>query len=116
MVVITSAGEANNNYEYVAFGLSSGIMWATCNVGADTPEGFGNYFAWGEIQPKTTYNWSTYKWCNGNSNQLTKFCYEASLGNNGFTDNLTVLQADEDLSRLIGAVDGVRQALMLLVN
>lgn len=46
-----------NGYGYVDLGLPSGIKWATCNVGATSPEGYGNYYAWGET---TTYNGSTY--------------------------------------------------------
>lgn len=89
-------GGGTNNHGYVDLGLPSGTLWATCNVGADTPEGFGDYFAWGETQPKTTYNWSTYKWCNGDRYKLTKYCHDASYGNNGFTDNLTILEASDD--------------------
>ena len=37
-----------NGYEYVDLGLPSGLKWATCNVGADSPEKVGLYFAWGE--------------------------------------------------------------------
>lgn len=51
-----------NGRRYVDLGLPSGTLWATCNVGADTPEDYGYYFAWGETQPKSMYNWSTYKW------------------------------------------------------
>ena len=81
---------------YVDLGLPSGTLWATCNVGATKPEGIGDYFAWGETQPKTTYNWSTYQYCNGGDNQLTKYCNKSSCGYNGFTDNLTVLQPSDD--------------------
>ena len=49
-----------NGYGYVDLGLPSGTKWATCNVGATTPEDYGNYYAWGETTPKTTYNSSTY--------------------------------------------------------
>ncbi|MCQ2183448.1 MAG: hypothetical protein MJY89_08645 [Bacteroidales bacterium] len=49
-----------NGHAYVDLGLPSGIMWATMNVGATTPEGYGDYFAWGETETKTTYNASTY--------------------------------------------------------
>ena len=38
-----------NGHEYVDLGLS--VVWATCNVGAEEPEEFGDYFAWGEIEP-----------------------------------------------------------------
>ena len=71
-------------------------MWATCNVGATTPEGYGDYYAWGETQPKTTYDWNTYKYANGSYDQLTKYCTNSSYGYNGFTDNLTVLQPEDD--------------------
>ena len=47
-------------HDGVDLGLPSGTLWATCNVGADTPEGYGDYFAWGETYPKDTYNWSNY--------------------------------------------------------
>ena len=84
-----------NGHDYVDLGLPSGILWATCNVGATTPEGYGDYFAWGETQPKTTYDWTTYKWCNGTLT-MTKYCNDASFGYNGFTDNLTTLQPSDD--------------------
>ena len=83
-------------HDFVDLGLPSGTLWATCNVGATTPEGYGNYFAWGETEPKTTYNWSTYKYCNADYDQLTKYCSNSSYGYNGFTDNLTVLQPCDD--------------------
>ena len=38
----------HNGYEYVDLGLPSGLKWATCNVGANSPEEYGLYFAWGE--------------------------------------------------------------------
>jgi len=85
-----------NGHAYVDLGLPSGTLWATCNVGADNPEDYGDYFAWGETQPKDTYNWSTYQYCNGSSSTLTKYCYFSSLGYNGFTDNLTTLLPEDD--------------------
>ena len=86
----------NVAYEYVDLGLPSGLLWATCNVGADTPEGYGDYFAWGETQPKDTYNWSTYQYCNGSYNTLTKYCNDSDYGYNGFTDNLSTLLPEDD--------------------
>jgi len=49
-------------HEYVDLGLPSGNLWATCNVGADSPEEYGDYFAWGETEPKRVYNLDTYKY------------------------------------------------------
>ena len=44
-----------NGHQYVDLGLSSGLKWATCNVGADNPEEYGNYYAWGETETKAEY-------------------------------------------------------------
>ena len=85
-----------NGHEWVDLGLPSGLLWATCNVGASTPTGYGNYYAWGETTTKTTYKWTTYTYCNGSSSTLTKYCNISSYGNNGFTDNLTTLEAIDD--------------------
>ena len=86
----------HNDHEYVDLGLPSGLKWATCNVGATTPEEYGDYFAWGEVEPKTTYNWSTYKYCAGSSHTLTKYCTQSNHGKDGFTDNKTVLDPEDD--------------------
>lgn len=49
-----------NGKGYVDLGLPSGLLWATCNVGAETPEAYGNYYAWGEITTKSNeYSAST---------------------------------------------------------
>ena len=87
-----------NGYAYVDLGLS--VKWATMNVGASKAEDYGNYFAWGETQPKSTYDWSTYKYCNGSSTTLTKYCNMSSYGNNGFTDNKTQLELSDDAARV----------------
>ena len=83
--------------EWVDLGLPSGLLWAKCNLGATTPEGYGNYYAWGETITKETYNWSTYRYANcSDYNQLTKYCNNSNYGYNGFTDNLTTLQPSDD--------------------
>lgn len=87
-------------HEYVDLGLPSGTLWATCNIGADTPEDYGDYFAWGETSTKNLYKWSTYRYCNGSATTLTKYCDNASYGNNGFTDNLTVLEESDDAANV----------------
>ena len=45
-----------NGHEYVDLGLSSGLKWATCNVGASSPEDYGDYYAWGETSTKSDYS------------------------------------------------------------
>lgn len=94
-----NGGNVSNNlngHDYVDLGLPSGTLWAICNVGATTPEDYGDYYAWGETEPKTTYNWNTYKYANGDYAQLTKYCNKISCGYNGFTDNLTILLSEDN--------------------
>ena len=74
-------------------GLPSGTLWATCNVGASSPEDYGDYFAWGETEPKSEYSWTTYKWCNGSSTSMTKYCKSSSYGT---VDNRTELLPEDD--------------------
>ena len=96
ILTITVGEGGTDNHEWVDLGLPSGTLWATCNVGADNPEEYGDYFAWGETEPKETYDWSTYKWCNGSYRTLTKYCTESSYGYNGFVDNKTELDPEDD--------------------
>lgn len=85
-----------NGHDYVDLGLPSGKKWATCNVGADSPIAYGDYFAWGEITPKETYTWSNYLWCNGEESTITKYSDNPHEGYNGFTDNLRTLLPEDD--------------------
>lgn len=87
----------------VDMGLPSGTLWAACNLGANTPEEYGGYFAWGETETKNKYGCENYWHChgceyNGNAHliTLTKYCGDPDLGYNGFTDDLTVLLPDDD--------------------
>ena len=79
------------NHPYVDLGLS--VKWATYNIGASSPEEYGDYFAWGETEPKDVYDWSTYKWCNGSQNTLTKYCTKREYG---VVDNKTALELEDD--------------------
>lgn len=80
-----------NGHEWVDLGLTSGTKWATCNVGADKPEEYGNYYAWGETTTKSTYNWNTYKYGTYNYDEdystLTKY---------NLSDNKTTLDLSDD--------------------
>ena len=83
--------------EAIDLGLPSGLKWATMNVGATKPEEYGALFAWGETEPKSIYKLSTYKWCNGSSNSLTKYNTWSSYGT---VDNKTVLDPDDDAAHV----------------
>lgn len=98
----------NNGHEAVDLGLS--VKWATCNVGASKPEEYGDYFAWGETSPKTSYDWSTYKYMqNGKSSweYITKYTipnYQKSgIWYNGdifVGDNKTTLDLSDDAAHV----------------
>ena len=45
---------SHNGYEWVDLGLS--VKWATCNVGANSPSDYGDYYAWGETSTKSSYD------------------------------------------------------------
>ena len=87
-----------DGHEYVDLGLPSGTLWATCNVGADTPEDTGDYFAWGEIAPKDSYDWESYKYGDEVDQrfEMTKYCTDSCWGLNGFVDSLIVLEPIDD--------------------
>lgn len=57
--------EVVNGVECADLGLS--VKWATCNVGAESSEEYGGYYAWGETEEKNTYSWNTYNYCSGSS-------------------------------------------------
>ena len=87
-----------NGQEYVDLGLPSGLKWATCNVGATKPEEYGCYYDWGETTTKSSYGLESYKWCNGSDDTQTKYCSNASYGQNGFTDDKIVLELADDVA------------------
>ena len=91
-------GDTINFHEYVDLGLPSGTLWAACNIGADAPEGFGDYFAWGETVPKDVYDWKSYQYgnCTFDRFEMTKYCTDSCWGLNGFVDNLIVLEPADD--------------------
>ena len=84
----------DTEHKYVDLGLPSGTLWATCNVGANKPGEPGDYFAWGEILPKEDYSWNNYLW--GGRETMTKYCF--NYGYNGFIDNLTELEPNNDVA------------------
>ena len=84
--------------DWVDLGLPSGLLWATRNVGASSPEDYGNYFAWGETSPKSYYDYDTYQFytCDDYDCGYTKYCNMSDYGYFGYHDNLTTLQPGDD--------------------
>ena len=90
---VTVTGDGYHEPEPVNLGLTSGIYWASFNLGATAPEEYGDYFAWGETDAKTSFSWSNYKYCNGTEMSLTKYNTMASFGS---VDDITSLQHSDD--------------------
>ena len=78
----------------LAVDLGLSVKWASCNVGANSPEGAGGYYAWGEVETKEVYEWSTYKYGSLGS-KLTKYCTDPAWGT---VDGLTVLESQDDVA------------------
>lgn len=91
-----------NGHNYVDLGLPNGTLWATCNVGADSPESYGDYFAWGETQPKSSYFEKNYKHAYYETEFEVPVYIKYTLGSHYLQgestepDNLTVLEAVDD--------------------
>ncbi|MBR2359912.1 MAG: hypothetical protein IKA75_05765 [Bacteroidaceae bacterium] len=83
--------------QYGAVDLGLSVKWAACNVGASSPEEYGGYYAWGETEEKSDYDWETYKWCNGSDGFMTKYCTNSSYG---AVDNKTVLDPEDDVAHV----------------
>ena len=81
----------------VDLGLS--VKWADCNIGASCPEDYGEYYAWGETEPKSSYRWETYKWCECSENNmmLTKYCVNSEIG---VADNRRILELTDDVAHV----------------
>ena len=82
--------------ELVDLGLS--VKWANMTLGATSPEAYGDYFAWGETSPKSSYTWGTYKWNDGTEMNLTKYISDSASAN---VDYLTALEPTDDVARVI---------------
>lgn len=92
--------------EYVDLGLPSGVKWATrnlCQTGfVNSPEEYGDYFAWGEVEPKSSYKWSTYQFATcgqyGGFESLLKYNTNSAYGP---VDGLTALLPIDDAAASI---------------
>jgi hypothetical protein len=76
-----------NGHRFVDLGLPSGILWATCNVGANKPEDYGDYFSWGETRPKNDYELEKYNYFDKRRYDFTKYTK---------SDGLKILQSIDD--------------------
>lgn len=86
--------------EAVDLGLS--VKWADHNVGAAIPQEAGDFFAWGETEPKSYYDWNTYKHCGGTWNTINKYNDDSYYGS---IDHKTVLESQDDAATTIWGAD-----------
>lgn len=82
-----------NGHEFVDLGLPSGTLWATQNMGANSPEDYGDYYAWGEIEPKTNFSWDNYSLCDGTISSLSRYNVDSNYGT---VDGVTQLDIRDD--------------------
>lgn len=95
---ITTSNAHSSAHEYVDLGLS--VKWATCNIGASSPEEYGDYFAWGETSPKLEYTWSNYKFrTSGNDYTSLKFSKYILSSSFGSRDGISKLEMVDDPAR-----------------
>ncbi len=94
---ISDSKEKVSKHEAIDLGLPSGTKWATCNVGANKPEEYGGYYAWGEIEENLGCSWETYKWCNGSYGTMTKYCTDSDYGT---VDNKIILDPEDDVAHV----------------
>ena len=96
---VIAKGGMVNGHEYVDLGLS--VKWATMNVGASSPEDYGDYIAWGETtgynSGKTDFSWRTYQFCGGTSSSMSKYCSTSFYGT---VDNYTTLELSDDAANV----------------
>lgn len=68
---------AANGYNYIDLGLPSGTLWATCNLGADSPTEIGDFYRWGETEARSSsqsHTWDSYfDSIDGNSYNFSKY-------------------------------------------
>lgn len=89
-----SSSSIENGHECVDLGLS--VRWATCNIGAPSPEQRGDYFAWGETRTKSRYDWDTYSMCKASKYVLTEY---NTNPNQGRVDNRIMLAPGYDVAK-----------------
>lgn len=82
-----------SGFEFVDLGLS--VKWATCNVGASRPKEYGDYYAWGETEPKDIYHYRNYKWRNYDG--LIKYNNDKDYGK---VDNKFTLDMKDDVAHV----------------
>ena len=105
--VVSVFAQDKDQHEYVDLGLS--VKWATCNIGADMPEEYGDYYAWGELEPKESFTWENYRFRTRGYDEgtvrlskYTSFVYTGMYDENGISiaDDKTLLELEDDVAHV----------------
>ena len=89
---IDSVTFPNTMQHLICIDLGLSVKWASCNLGAETPEAYGDYYAWGEVKTKENYKWNGYKYYEPISKKITKY---------NTSDKKTILEASDDAATII---------------
>jgi len=101
--VTKKTGKDGKEYSVVDLGYGISVLWATCNIGADSPEQYGYYFAWGETQTKSYYAIDNYAFCDGDISSFTKYTQNNDKTKNGTPDRKKFLdKTDDAATQLMG--------------
>lgn len=92
VLILSSCG--GKEAEAVDLGLS--VKWASWNLGARSQTGSGDYYSWGEVSTKETYDWTTYSLCEGTSDSMLKYCVDEAFGT---LDGKSRLEPADDAAR-----------------
>lgn len=84
-------------HDYVDLGLPSGTLWATMNIGAESPEDMGDHFMWGELEVRTDFSDNEYKWSGRSRYEIKKYCTNEYYGQ---VDNKMVLDLEDDVAHV----------------
>ena len=90
--------ESDGTIDNTAVDLGLSVKWRSMNLGAEKETDYGDRYAWGEITTKGPYTWANYKWCNGTSTSMNKYCTSSSYGT---VDNKTHLDMSDDAARML---------------
>ncbi len=94
--IVYVADSQGHEFEAVDMGFITKVCWGTCNMGATSPENSGDFYAWGETQPKDNFTWNNYRWSEDGKLGLTKYYASEKYGRLSGVDNKTVLEAGDD--------------------
>lgn len=96
VLYMCSYAQTPDSSQAVDLGLS--VKWAGYNIGAVSPEAYGDYFAWGETSPKEVYDLDTYRYCRGSYESMTKYCYQDW---HGTVDGKMELEKEDDAAHVL---------------